>query len=38
MHLNAGADHVMVMSAATELDNGVGQVEELGPALAGLTG
>jgi probable F420-dependent oxidoreductase len=38
MHLNAGADHVMVMSAATELDDGVEQLEQLAPTLAGLTG
>jgi hypothetical protein len=37
MHLNAGADHVMVMPAATELDDGVEQLEQLAPTLAGLT-
>jgi probable F420-dependent oxidoreductase len=36
MHLKAGADHVMVMSTATELTDGVGQLEQLAPTLAGL--
>jgi probable F420-dependent oxidoreductase len=36
-HLAAGADHVMVMSAATEVAEGVGQLEQLAPALAELT-
>lgn len=37
MRLDAGADHVMVMSTATELSDGVGQLEQLAPTLAGLT-
>ena len=36
-HLAAGADHVMVMPTATDLTDGVGQLEQLAPALAGLT-
>jgi hypothetical protein len=36
-HLAAGADHVMVMPTATELSDGIGQLEQLAPTLAGLT-
>ncbi len=36
-HLAAGADHVKVMPTATELSDGIGQVEQLAPTLAGLT-
>ena len=36
-HLAPGADHVMVMPTATDLTDGVGQLEQLAPALAGLT-
>jgi hypothetical protein len=36
IHLDVGADH-MVMSTAAELAEGVGQLEQLAPTLAGLT-
>ncbi len=36
-HLAAGADHVMVMPAGTDFADGVDQLEELAPTLAGLT-
>jgi probable F420-dependent oxidoreductase len=36
-HLAAGADHVMVMSTGTDFADGVDQLEQLAPALAGLT-
>jgi probable F420-dependent oxidoreductase len=36
-HLAAGADHVMVMPAASDAAAGVGELEELAPALAGLS-
>jgi probable F420-dependent oxidoreductase len=36
-HLAAGADHVMVMSTATEFTDGVDQLTQLAPALAELT-
>ena len=36
-HLAAGADHVMVMSTGTGFADGVDQLEQLAPALAGLT-
>jgi probable F420-dependent oxidoreductase len=37
-HLAAGADHVMVMTTGTDFADGVGQLEQLAPALAGVTG
>ncbi len=36
-HLGAGADHVMVMLTGTDFADGVGQLEQLAPTLAGLT-
>jgi probable F420-dependent oxidoreductase len=36
-HLAAGADHVMLLSAAADVTEGVDQLEQLAPALAGLT-
>jgi alkanesulfonate monooxygenase SsuD/methylene tetrahydromethanopterin reductase-like flavin-dependent oxidoreductase (luciferase family) len=36
-HLDAGADHVMVMPAGTNFADGVDQLEQLAPTLAGLT-
>jgi probable F420-dependent oxidoreductase len=36
-HLTAGADHVMVMTTGTDFAGGVDQLEQLAPALAGLT-
>ena len=36
-HLAAGADHVMVMTTGTGFADGVDQLEELAPTLAGLT-
>ena len=36
-HLAAGADHVMVMVTGTDLADGVNQLEQLAPTLAGLT-
>ncbi len=36
-HLASGADHVMVMPAGTDFADGVDQLEELAPTLAGLT-
>jgi probable F420-dependent oxidoreductase len=36
-HLAAGADHVMVMPAASDAAAGVGELEELAPALGGLS-
>jgi probable F420-dependent oxidoreductase len=36
-HLAAGADHVMLLSAAADVTDGVDQLEQLAPALAGLT-
>ncbi|GEM_PF-1270617 len=33
----AGADHVMVMPAGTDFADGVDQLEQLAPTLAGLT-
>jgi probable F420-dependent oxidoreductase len=35
-HLAAGADHVMVMPTGVGFDDGVDQLEQLAPALAGL--
>ena len=35
-HLAAGADHVMLMPAATDATVGIGELEQLAPALAGL--
>ena len=35
-HLAAGADHVMVMPAGTDFADGVDQLEQLAPTLAGL--
>jgi len=35
-HLAAGADHVMVMPTGTDFADGVDQLEQLAPALAGL--
>ena len=37
-HLAAGADHVMVMVTGTEFADGVEQLEQLAPTLAGLAG
>ena len=37
-HLAAGADHVMVMLTGTGFGDGVDQMEQLAPTLAGLTG
>jgi len=37
-HLAAGADHVMVMLTGNDLADGVDQLEQLAPVLAGLTG
>jgi probable F420-dependent oxidoreductase len=36
-HLAAGADHVMVMVTGTDFADGVEQLEQLAPTLAGLT-
>jgi alkanesulfonate monooxygenase SsuD/methylene tetrahydromethanopterin reductase-like flavin-dependent oxidoreductase (luciferase family) len=36
-HLAAGADHVMVMTTGTEFADGVDQLAQLAPTLAGLT-
>jgi probable F420-dependent oxidoreductase len=36
-HLAAGADHVMLLSAAADITDGVDQLEQLAPALTGLT-
>jgi probable F420-dependent oxidoreductase len=36
-HLAAGADHVMVMSTGTDFADGVDQLEQLAPTLAGLS-
>jgi probable F420-dependent oxidoreductase len=36
-HLAAGADHVMVMTTGTDFEGGVGQLEQLAPALAAVT-
>ena len=36
-HLAAGADHVMVMATGTDFADGVDQLEQLAPTLAGLT-
>jgi probable F420-dependent oxidoreductase len=36
-HLTAGADHVMVMPTGTDFADGVDQLEQLAPTLAGLT-
>jgi hypothetical protein len=36
-HLAAGADHVMIMSAGTDVAEGVDQLEQLAPTLAALT-
>jgi probable F420-dependent oxidoreductase len=36
-HLAAGADHVMVMSASTDITEGVGELEQLAPTLVELT-
>jgi probable F420-dependent oxidoreductase len=36
-HLAAGADHVMVMPTGTDFADGVDQLEQLAPTLAGLT-
>jgi probable F420-dependent oxidoreductase len=36
-HLNAGADHVMLLPASTDVTDGVGQLEQLAPAMAELT-
>ena len=35
-HLAAGADHVMVMPAASDATVGIGELEQLAPALTGL--
>jgi probable F420-dependent oxidoreductase len=35
-HLAAGADHVMLMPAASDATVGIGELEQLAPALAGL--
>ncbi|MFI5062382.1 MAG: TIGR03620 family F420-dependent LLM class oxidoreductase [Streptosporangiales bacterium] len=37
-HLAAGADHVMVMLTGNDFADGVDQLEQLAPVLAGLTG
>jgi probable F420-dependent oxidoreductase len=37
-HLAAGADHVMLLSAAAGYTDGVDQLEQLAPTLTGLTG
>jgi probable F420-dependent oxidoreductase len=37
-HLAAGADHVMVLPTVTEFADGVDQLEQLAPTLAGVTG
>jgi hypothetical protein len=34
-HLTAGADHVLVMPTGTDFADGVDQLEQLAPALAG---
>ena len=36
-HLASGADHVVIMSTANDVTDGVGQLEQLAPTLAGLT-
>jgi len=36
-HLAADADHVMVMPTATDFPDGLDQLGQLAPALAGLT-
>jgi probable F420-dependent oxidoreductase len=36
-HLAAGADHVLVMPTGTDFTDGVDQLEQLAPTLAGLT-
>jgi probable F420-dependent oxidoreductase len=36
-HLTAGADHVLVMPTGTDFADGVDQLEQLAPTLAGLT-
>jgi probable F420-dependent oxidoreductase len=37
-HLAAGADHVVIMSTGNDVADGVGQLEQLAPALVKLTG
>jgi probable F420-dependent oxidoreductase len=37
-HLAAGADHVMVMTTGTDFADGVDQLEQLAPTLAGVAG
>ena len=36
-HLASGADHVVIMSTGNDVTDGVGQLEQLAPTLAGLT-
>jgi hypothetical protein len=36
-HLAAGADHVMIMPIGTDFADGVDQLEQLAPTLAGVT-
>jgi hypothetical protein len=36
-HLAAGADHVLVLPTGTDFADGVDQLEQLAPTLAGLT-
>lgn len=36
-HLDAGADHVMVMSSGTDFADGIAQLQQLAPALVPLT-